>query len=231
MKNRWILMALLPLLAFLSVACDDEKTYSDMKDAERAAVKSFIREQGINVISFKDFVAQDSTTDLERNEYVLMAKGVVKERSSKNPELPTGDIEIDVKDLRVLSKSETPPFDIVENCKTGVVIINTSRGALIDAAALLKAIKSRKVGGACLDVYEEESDLFFEDNSGHILEDDTLARLISMPNVIVTSHQAFLTREALDNIAETTINNIASFLRYGRCENELCYMRETTEDC
>ena len=116
-------------------------------------------------------------------------------------------------------------------CKKGVVIINTSRGALVDAHALLKGIKSRKVGAACLDVYEEESDLFFEDNSGHILEDDTLARLISMPNVIVTSHQAFLTREALDNIAETTINNVVTFINEGRCENELCFRNGSAEDC
>ena len=116
-------------------------------------------------------------------------------------------------------------------CKKGVVIINTSRGALVDADALLKAIKSRRVGAACLDVYEEESDLFFEDNSGHILEDDTLARLISMPNVIVTSHQAFLTREALDNIAETTINNVVTFINEGRCENELCFRNGSAEDC
>ena len=78
-------------------------------------------------------------------------------------------------------------------CKKGVVILNTSRGALVDAEALLAAIKSRKVGAACLDVYEEEADFFFEDFSGHILDDDILARLISMPNVIVSSHQAFLT--------------------------------------
>lgn len=121
--------------------------------------------------------------------------------------------------------------DALENCKTGVVIINTSRGALIDAAALLKAIKSRKVGGACLDVYEEESDLFFEDNSGHILEDDTLARLISMPNVIVTSHQAFLTKEALSNIAQTTINNIVTFFNTGECQNELCFKENEVSDC
>ena len=119
----------------------------------------------------------------------------------------------------------------IDLCKKGVVIINTSRGALVDTEALLKGIKSRKVGAACLDVYEEESDLFFEDNSGHILEDDTLARLISMPNVIVTSHQAFLTREALDNIAETTINNIVTFFRDGQCENELCYRGGKIEDC
>lgn len=119
----------------------------------------------------------------------------------------------------------------IDLCKKGVVIINTSRGALVDTEALLKGIKSRKVGAACLDVYEEESDLFFEDNSGHILEDDTLARLISMPNVIVTSHQAFLTQEALDNIAETTINNIVTFFSDGRCENELCYRGGKIEDC
>jgi D-lactate dehydrogenase len=119
----------------------------------------------------------------------------------------------------------------IEICKKGVIIINTSRGALVDAEALLKGIKSRKVGAACLDVYEEESDLFFEDNSGHILEDDTLARLISMPNVIVTSHQAFLTREALDNIAETTVNNLVTFFSVGRCDNELCFRDNKAEDC
>ena len=116
-------------------------------------------------------------------------------------------------------------------CKRGVVLLNTSRGALVDAEALLSAIKSRKVGAACLDVYEEESDLFFEDNSGHILEDDTLARLISMPNVIVTSHQAFLTEEALSNIAETTVNNIVEMIATGSCPNELCYRRGEAQDC
>lgn len=119
----------------------------------------------------------------------------------------------------------------LERCKRGVVILNTSRGALVDAEALLAGIKSRKVGAACLDVYEEEADLFFEDNSGHIMEDDTLARLISMPNVIVTSHQAFLTEEALENIAETTVQNIVGFFQNGQCPNELCYRCGNTEDC
>lgn len=109
----------------------------------------------------------------------------------------------------------------IASCKKGVIIINTSRGALVDSEALLKGIKSRQIGAACLDVYEEESDLFFEDNSGHILDDDILARLISMPNVIVTSHQAFLTEEALENIAETTINNITEFFKTGKCSNEI----------
>jgi len=119
----------------------------------------------------------------------------------------------------------------LEKCKRGVVLLNTSRGALVDAEALLAGIKSRKVGAACLDVYEEESDFFFEDFSGHILEDDILARLISMPNVIVTSHQAFLTEEALANIAQTTIENLITFDAMGECPNELCFRGGCAEDC
>lgn len=120
----------------------------------------------------------------------------------------------------------------IQKMKKGVVIVNTSRGGLIDAEALLEGIKARKIGAACLDVYEEEADIFFEDRSGHILNDDLLSRLISMPNVIVTSHQAFLTREALGNIAETTVNNIRScFDRDGLCDNELCYRCGSIEQC
>lgn len=121
--------------------------------------------------------------------------------------------------------------DTIEKMKKGVVILNTSRGALIDAEALLDGIKSRHVGAACLDVYEEESDVFFEDFSGHIVDDDTLARLISMPNVIVTSHQAFLTEEALGNIAGTTIDNIKEILYNGSSRNELCYHCGNTANC
>ncbi len=116
--------------------------------------------------------------------------------------------------------------------KKGVVIVNTSRGGLIDAEALLEGIKARKIGAACLDVYEEEADIFFEDRSGHILNDDLLSRLISMPNVIVTSHQAFLTEEALSNIAETTAGNILSYFENdGLCNNELCYRCGHIEQC
>ena len=122
--------------------------------------------------------------------------------------------------------------DAIAQMRKGVVIVNTSRGGLVDAEALLEGIKARKVGAACLDVYEEEADVFFEDRSGHILNDDLLSRLISMPNVIVTSHQAFLTAEALDNIAETTVGNILScFERDGICDNELCYRCDNIERC
>ncbi|MBR2552916.1 MAG: 2-hydroxyacid dehydrogenase [Erysipelotrichaceae bacterium] len=113
--------------------------------------------------------------------------------------------------------------ETIHKMKPGVVIINTSRGALIDAESLLEGIKERRIGAACLDVYEEESDVFFNDLSGHIMDDEILARLISMPNVIVTSHQAFLTKEALTNIADTTLQNIRDILNEGRCQNELCY--------
>ena len=116
--------------------------------------------------------------------------------------------------------------------KKGVVIVNTSRGGLIDAEALLKGIKERKIGAACLDVYEEEADIFFEDRSGHILDDELLSRLISMPNVIVTSHQAFLTEDALNNIAETTVRNILSYFENdGICDNELCYRCGNIDKC
>ncbi len=116
--------------------------------------------------------------------------------------------------------------------KKGVVIVNTSRGGLIDAEALLEGLRARKVGAACLDVYEEEADIFFEDRSGHILDDELLSRLISLPNVIVTSHQAFLTEEALNNIAETTVTNILScFEKDGLCDNELCYRCGRIEQC
>ena len=122
--------------------------------------------------------------------------------------------------------------EAIVKMKKGVVIVNTSRGGLIDAEALLEGIKARKIGAACLDVYEEEADVFFEDRSGHIMDDELLSRLISMPNVIVTSHQAFLTEEALNNIAETTVNNILSCFRNdGFCDNELCYRCGKIEEC
>jgi len=121
--------------------------------------------------------------------------------------------------------------DAIAKMKKGVILLNTSRGALIDAEALLEGIKSRRVGAACLDVYEEESDLFFEDQSGHILQDDVLARLLTMPNVILTSHQAFLTEEALGSIAQTTIKNITDFFSGQHLENEVCYHCADMSEC
>jgi D-lactate dehydrogenase len=113
--------------------------------------------------------------------------------------------------------------DSIGKMKTGVMIINTSRGKLIDTKALIDGLKSRKIGYAGLDVYEEESEYFFEDYSGQIIEDDTLARLMSFNNVLITSHQAFFTKEALTNIADTTLTNIRDYFDHQPLANEICY--------
>jgi D-lactate dehydrogenase len=105
--------------------------------------------------------------------------------------------------------------------KPGGMIINTGRGALIDSKALLGALKSGHLGAAGLDVYEEEEGVFFEDLSNRVLQDDVLARLLTFPNVLITSHQAFLTREALSSIAATTLENVARFERGEPLRNEV----------
>lgn len=105
--------------------------------------------------------------------------------------------------------------------KDGAYIINTSRGQLIETGALISGLKSGKIGAAGLDVYEEETEFFFEDFSEEIIPDDTLSTIISMPNVIVTSHQAFLTREALDGIARTTMENLRAFFSGEKAKNAL----------
>ena len=92
--------------------------------------------------------------------------------------------------------------------KRGAYLINTSRGKLVDTAALIAVLKSGHLGGVALDVYEEEEGIFFEDHSGHVLGDDIFARLLTFPNVLVTSHQAFLTKEALGEIARVTVGNL-----------------------
>lgn len=106
--------------------------------------------------------------------------------------------------------------------KPGVMLVNTSRGKLIDTKNLIEALKSGRVGSAALDVYEEESEYFFVDHSNMIIHDDDLVRLISFNNVLVTSHQAFFTKEALANIAATTLNNIKEFAEGLPLSNEIC---------
>lgn len=101
--------------------------------------------------------------------------------------------------------------ETLEFMKPGTIIINVSRGALIDTKALIEALKSGRLGGVGLDVYEEEEGVFFEDLSGQILHDDELARLLTFPNVLITAHQAFLTQEALGEIARVTIENLMAF--------------------
>jgi D-lactate dehydrogenase len=109
--------------------------------------------------------------------------------------------------------------DSIQQMKNGVMIINTSRGGLIDTRAAITGLKSKKIGYLGLDVYEEEGNLFFEDNSNRLLQDDVFARLLTFPNVVITGHQAFFTREALTAIADITLANITHFER-----NELAQM-------
>ena len=110
--------------------------------------------------------------------------------------------------------------DSINKMQDNVFIVNTSRGALIDTTALIAGLKSKKIGGAGLDVYEEEGDVFFEDKSNEIIYDDELTQLISFPNVVVSSHQGFFTREAMQQIAMVTMENIANFLQ-GTPTNEV----------
>lgn len=119
----------------------------------------------------------------------------------------------------------------MQSMKKEAYIINTSRGALINTEDLLEALIEEQIGGACLDVYEEETELFYEDMSYTIIHDDVLARIISLPNVIVTSHQAFLTKEALFNIAETTLINCRNFFDDKPLDNEVCYQCSKGETC
>lgn len=108
--------------------------------------------------------------------------------------------------------------------KNGVMIINTGRGKLINTIDLINGLKSKKISSAGLDVYEEEADYFFEDRSSEILSDDTLARLLTFNNVIVTSHQAFFTKEALSNIADTTLNSVKQLQNGENLTNEIAYI-------
>lgn len=162
---------------------------------------------GMNILAYDKFPAADSGLN-----YV---------------ELPELFAKSDIISLHCPLTDETRHIinaDSIAMMKKGVTIINTSRGALVNTEDLITGIKDRKVGAACLDVYEEEGDLFYEDYSGHIVEDDKLVRLIAMPNVIVTSHQAFLTNEALDNIASTTVNNLTRFFGGNPdTTTEVCY--------
>lgn len=109
----------------------------------------------------------------------------------------------------------------ISKMKDRVYIVNTSRGALINSEDLLEGLKNKKIAGAALDVYEEESDIFFEDKSNKLIDDDTLRILLSMPNVILTSHQAFFTKEALESIAEVTLSNIYSYFKDNKINNQV----------
>jgi D-lactate dehydrogenase len=113
----------------------------------------------------------------------------------------------------------------VARMREGAMLINTSRGAVVDTRAVIRALKTGRISSLGLDVYEEEADLFFEDLSDRVIQDDVFARLLSFPNVLITGHQAFFTAEALRGIAETTMANITGFERQGRAVHEVSVER------
>jgi D-lactate dehydrogenase len=129
-------------------------------------------------------------------------------------DLPTIASQADIITLHCPLTPETRHMvraETLARAKPGLVLVNTSRGGLIDAEAAIEALKTGRLGGLAIDVYEQEADLFFEDLSNEILSDDVFARLLTFPNVLVTGHQAFFTREALGAIAATTLGNCSKF--------------------
>ena len=170
---------------------------------------------GMKVIAYDAFPAKDSDIEYVSLEELFKQSDIISLHCPLTPET-----------THLINKKS------IDLMKKGVAIINTSRGGLINSEDLLQGIKDRKIGTVCLDVYEEESDIFFEDKSGHIMNDSTLLQLIAMPNVIITSHQAFLTKEALNNIADTTTSNIVKFFS-GEIvsDNEVCYHCGNQANC
>ena len=161
---------------------------------------------GVNILAYDPYPIDDDTIHYVDLEYLF-----------KNSDIITLHCPLTDKSYHIL---DSDAFDMM---KDNVVIVNTSRGALVDTEALLHALNTEKVVGAALDVYEEESDFFFEDFSGMVINDDMLSLLIAHPHVLMTAHQAFLTDDALETIARTTYNNIDEVLSGEKCKNEVMY--------
>ncbi|NLC78893.1 MAG: 2-hydroxyacid dehydrogenase [Ruminococcaceae bacterium] len=175
------------------------------------------RGYGMNILAYDKFPAKDAGYEYVELDELLSRSDVV------SIHCPLTEETFHMLDEKAFKKM-----------KKGAFLINTSRGALVNSEALLAALNDGTLRGAGLDVYEEEADFFFRDLSESVLRDDLLATLISLPNVIITSHQAFLTEEALESIARTTYANIDEFFSGGFLTNEVCYQCDTgkiTENC
>lgn len=159
---------------------------------------------GMKVIAYDPFPDTESGIDYVSKEELFRESDIISLHCPLTPQ------------TRYIIDSEA-----ISQMKNTVLIVNTSRGHLIDSEALLNALNEKRIGGAALDVYEEESGLFFEDNSDRIVTDEIISMLVSRPNVIITSHQAFLTDEALRNIAEVTLQNFDDFLHDRELVNEV----------
>ncbi len=173
-----------------------------------------LRGFGMNIIAFDPFPAKDSDIQFVSLNELWEQSDVISIHCPLTPET-----------------HHMVNADALEKMKDTAILINTSRGALVDTAALIEAVKNRKIGGVGLDVYEEEDDYFFEDRSNEILDDEALVRLMSFPNVLVTSHQAFFTQEAMQAIARTTLDNLQRFERGEFLLNEICYQCEDKGGC
>lgn len=156
--------------------------------------------------------------------YDVFPNGEITAMGAAYVDLPTLLSESDIVSLHCPLTPET--YHLIDSqamakMKKGVMLINTSRGALVDTSAAIEAIKNDQLGYLGLDVYEEEDGLFFEDLSNRVIKDDVFSRLLTFPNVIVTGHQAFFTENALHNIADTTLANISEFEKTGACRNSV----------
>ncbi|MDE6148565.1 MAG: 2-hydroxyacid dehydrogenase [Ruminococcus sp.] len=161
---------------------------------------------GMKVLAYDLYPAQDADFEYVKLDYLL-----------KNSDVISLHCPLTEETNKIIDS------DAFSKMKKGVYLLNTSRGMLIDSEALLEALNNGTVKAAGLDVYEEESDLFFEDNSDTLIKDDVLSLLVSKQNVLLTSHQAFLTKEALEAIANITLSNLDAFFEGKALENEVCY--------
>ena len=198
------------------------------------------RDFNFNIVGFTGFDLAGKTVGVIGTgkiglEFISICKGFKMNVIAYDP-YPNHDLDVEYVSLNELfSRSDVISLhcpltnetkhlideDAINKMKPNVVIINTSRGGLIDSKALLYALHNRQIRAAGLDVYEEEANLFFEDNSNEIVQDDILALLISLPNVIITSHQGYLTEEALDNISSVTLKNLDDYYAGNKLVNEI----------
>ncbi len=175
------------------------------------ATAKIMRGFGCQVLAFDPMVSQELKEEAKENQIQIS-------------ELQKIFTESDIVSLHCPLTQETKHLideTAIDSMKDGVMLINTGRGALIKTSCLITALKTKKIGSLGLDVYEEEEKLFFADHSEEIIQDDTLMRLLSFPNVLITGHQAFLTNEALSNIAQTTLENALDLANERDCPNKI----------
>ena len=183
------------------------------------------------LVFFEPRLNQDTGFGCNLLAYDVYRNPELEALAGKYVDLPELFANADIISLHCPLMSETHHLinsEAIAQMKPGIMIINTSRGALIDTQAVIEGLKSGQIGYLGVDVYEQESELFFEDLSEEIIQDDVFQHLTTFPNVLITGHQAFFTKEALQNIADTTFANIADIEKGHTCANEIRYQPEAT---